>query len=239
MFWWGVPGGFDQSYVIYLIIAISLPLLAQLFLKSTFAKYKQVRNSSGLTGAETARRILDRNGLYEVPVVEIGGRLSDHYDPRQRVVRLSSDIYRGQSVASVAVAAHEVGHAIQHQEEYGPLVLRGNMFPLVNITNRLGYYAVLFGFILEGMLGLAMLGIVLIGITVLFQLVTLPVEFNASSRAMIQLENLGILRSGEEQEGARKVLSAAAWTYVAGTIVAVAELLRLLFVLNNRSSRRN
>lgn len=238
MMFWGVPGGFDQSYVIYLIIAITLPLLAQMYLKSTFANYKQVRNSSGLTGAETARQILDRNGLYKVPVVEVGGRLSDHYDPRDRVVRLSSDIYRGRSVASVAVAAHEVGHAIQHQEAYGPLSFRSTLFPLANIASRFGMYAVFIGLFAE-IMGLAMFGILLVGITVLFQLVTLPVEFNASSRAMLQLEQFGILHSREEQAGARKVLSAAAWTYVAGTIVAVAELLRLLFVLNNRNSRRN
>lgn len=237
MWFWGVPGGFDQSYVIYLAIALIVPLLAQAKLKSTYAKYKEVRSSSGMTGAQVARTILDGNGLHGVAVEQIGGRLSDHYDPRSKVVRLSPDIYRGQSLAAAAVAAHEVGHAIQHQESYGFLNFRSSLFPVVNITNRLGYYAVLIGFMMEGMLGLAMLGILMVGITVLFQFVTLPVEFNASSRAMVQLERFGVLRSKDEQAGAKSVLSAAAWTYVAGTVVAVAELVRLIFVLNNRNRR--
>ncbi|MCL1948452.1 MAG: zinc metallopeptidase [Turicibacter sp.] len=238
MMFWGVPGGFDSSYMIYLAIALIVPMLAQMKLKSTFASFKQVRSFSGMTGAQVARRILDGNGLHQVPVVEIGGHLSDHYDPRQRVIRLSGDIYRGQSLASAAVAAHEVGHAIQHEEGYAFLNFRSALFPVVNITSRLGIYAVFIGLMMEGLMGLAMLGVIMVGFTVLFQLVTLPVEFNASSRAMVQLERFGVLRGGDEEAGAKKVLSAAAWTYVAGTVVAVAELVRLIFVLNNRNSRR-
>ena len=161
--------------------------------------------------------------------------MSDHYDPTRKTVRLSSDIYRGNSIASVAVAAHECGHAIQHANAYAPLQFRSAMFPLVNFANKFGYIAILLGFVL-GRGNFLLLGIIMVGITVLFQLVTLPVEFNASARALTQLGELNILYGNEEKAGARKVLTAAALTYVAGAVVAIAELLRLIMIFNQRNN---
>ncbi|CUM97129.1 MULTISPECIES: zinc metallopeptidase [Turicibacter] len=234
---YGYGGGMymDSSYIIYLLIALIVPMLAQAKLTSTFNHYIRVRNSSGMTGAEVARRILDMNGLQHVHLTEVGGRLSDHYDPTRKTVRLSSDIYRGNSIASVAVAAHECGHAIQHANAYAPLQFRSAMFPLVNFANKFGYIAILLGFVL-GRGNFLLLGIIMVGITVLFQLVTLPVEFNASARALTQLGELNILYGNEEKAGARKVLTAAALTYVAGAVVAIAELLRLIMIFNQRNN---
>ena len=226
---------FDDTYLIYLMIAITIPALAQMFLMSTFGKYSNVRASSGMTGAQVARRILDSNGLQSVPVVETPGSLSDHYDPRSRTVRLSREIFHGTSLAAVAVAAHEVGHAIQHATSYAPLTFRSAMFPIVNIANKFGYLAIMIGFFAE-MMNFAMLGIILVGIVVLFQLVTLPVEFNASTRALRQLDELNVFYSTEEKAGAKKVLTAAALTYVAGAVVAIAELVRYIVLMNRRSN---
>jgi len=230
-------GGFDSTYMIYLIIALTIPALAQGFLSSTFNKYRQVRSSSGITGAQVARKILDSNGLYDVTLAEVPGKLSDHYDPRHKAVRLSRDIYQGNSIASLAVAAHECGHAIQDAKAYAPLKFRSAMFPLVNIANKFGYLAIMIGLI-AGIMDFATIGVVLIGIVVLFQLVTLPVEFNASTRAVRQLDDLNVFYSPEEKTGARKVLTAAALTYVAGAIVALAELARWVIILNRRNNRR-
>jgi len=229
-------GGFDSTYLIYLLIALTVPMLAQGFLSTTFNKYIQIRSSSGMTGATVARRILDANGLHNVALVEVPGKLSDHYDPRQRTVRLSKAIYQGSSIASIAVAAHECGHAIQHAKAYAPLSFRSAMFPIVNFANKFGYIAIFIGFFADSYNFIA-LGILLIGIVVLFQLITLPVEFNASTRAMGQLDQLNIIYSSEEKAGARKVLTAAALTYVAGAIVAVAELVRLIMIMNRRNRR--
>lgn len=228
-------GGFDSSYLIYLLIALIVPMLAQAKLTSTFNHYSRIRASSGMTGAEVARRILDMNGLHHVHLTEVGGRLSDHYDPTRKTVRLSRDIYHGTSIASVAVAAHECGHAIQHANAYAPLQFRSAMFPLVNIANKVGYFAILLGFMAQST-NFLLLGIIMVGITVLFQLVTLPVEFNASTRAVAQLADLNILYGNEEKAGARKVLTAAALTYVAGAVVAIAELLRLILIFNQRNN---
>ena len=186
LYYGGYYGGYGMgshsSYWIYLLIALLVPMLAQAYLSSTFNQYLRVRASSGLTGADVARRILDRNGLMDVHLTEVGGRLSDHYDPTRKTVRLSHDIYYGTSLAALAVAAHECGHAIQHANAYAPLQFRSAMFPIVNFANKFGYLAILLGFIFGGSQFL-LLGIILVGITVLFQLVTLPVEFNASARA--------------------------------------------------------
>ena len=239
LYYGGYYGGYGMgshsSYWIYLLIALLVPMLAQAYLSSTFNQYLRVRASSGLTGADVARRILDRNGLTDVHLTEVGGRLSDHYDPTRKTVRLSHDIYYGTSLAALAVAAHECGHAIQHANAYAPLQIRSAMFPIVNFANKFGYLAIVLGFIFGGSQFL-LLGIILVGITVLFQLVTLPVEFNASARALNQLSEMNILYSGEEKAGARKVLTAAALTYVAGAVVAVAELLRLIMIFNSRQN---
>jgi len=221
--------------LLYFIIILLIPLWAQARVMGTYNKYAKVANSTGLTGAQVARRILDYHGLYDVGIEEIDGRLTDHYDPRAKVLRLSSENFYGTSVAGIAVSAHEVGHAIQDKESYAPLRIRHALVPVANLGSNLSYLFILIGAVLQS-LQLILLGVVFFAAAVLFQLVTLPVEFNASRRAMVQLVDLGLITTGDEKRMARKVLSAAALTYVAAALVAVMELLRfiLMFVgMNN------
>ncbi|MCW1928172.1 zinc metallopeptidase [Bhargavaea beijingensis] len=220
-------------FLIYLIIIIALPLYSQFKVKNTYNKYSRVRSTSGLTGAEVARMILDRNGLDNVKVVETQGVLSDHYNPLTKTVALSSDNYHHASVAGTAVAAHEVGHAIQDAHDYAFLRFRHRLAPVANITSNASWIFIMAGLFFSSMNNLLGIGIVLMAVGVLFQVVTLPVEFNASSRAMNQIVELGIIRN-EEEPHARKVLSAAALTYVAAAAVAVLELLRLVLIFQNR-----
>ncbi|MFJ7678151.1 zinc metallopeptidase [Peribacillus sp. NPDC046944] len=215
-------------YFIYLAIIILIPIYAQMKVKSTYKKYSQVPASSGMNGAETARAILDQNGLYNVRVEETPGMLSDHYDPRDKTVRLSTDNYHGHSVAGVAVAAHEVGHAIQDKEAYAFLRIRHALVPVANFGSNISWILILVG-MFANIPALLLAGIVFMAAAVLFQVVTLPVEFNASSRAMDQLVSVGVIRNDEERE-TKKVLSAAAMTYVAAALVAVLELVRLLLM---------
>ncbi|PHD74826.1 Zn-dependent protease [Bacillus sp. AFS043905] len=215
-------------YFIYLAIIILIPIYAQMKVKSTYKKYSKVSASSGMSGAETARAILDQNGLFNVRVEETPGMLSDHYDPRDKTVRLSSDNYHGHSVAGVAVAAHEVGHAIQDKEAYAFLRFRHALVPVANFGSNISWILILIG-MLASIPGLLLAGIVFMSAAVLFQVITLPVEFNASSRAMDQLVSAGVIRNDEERE-TKKVLSAAAMTYVAAALVAVLELVRLLLM---------
>ncbi|MCP1494340.1 zinc metallopeptidase [Peribacillus frigoritolerans] len=215
-------------YFIYLAIIILIPIYAQMKVKSTYKKYSKVSASSGMSGAETARAILDQNGLFNVRVEETPGMLSDHYDPRDKTVRLSSDNYHGHSVAGVAVAAHEVGHAIQDKEAYAFLRFRHALVPVANFGSNISWILILIG-VLARIPGLLIAGIVFMAAAVLFQVITLPVEFNASSRAMDQLVSAGVIRNDEERE-TKKVLSAAAMTYVAAALVAVLELVRLLLM---------
>ncbi|AQS55458.1 zinc metallopeptidase [Novibacillus thermophilus] len=211
-----------------------LTIWAQFKVKGNYNQWSKVAASSGLTGAEVARQILDQNGLYDVAVEPVRGVLSDHYDPIKRVVRLSENNYYGSSIAAVSVAAHEVGHAIQHKEQYSMLVLRHRMFPVVNLTSGIAPFLLLAGLFL-GFLELFGLGVLFYAGAVAFQLVTLPVEFNASSRAKDILLKNGFIRNQEER-GVNKVLGAAAFTYVASTLLALVELLRfvLLFVAATR-----
>ncbi|MBO1000057.1 zinc metallopeptidase [Bacillus sp. SD075] len=215
-------------YFIYLAIIILIPIYAQMKVKSTYKKYSKVSASSGMSGAETARAILDQNGLFNVRVEETPGMLSDHYDPRDKTVRLSTDNYHGHSVAGVAVAAHEVGHAIQDKEAYAFLRFRHALVPVANFGSNISWILILIG-MLASLPGLLLAGIVFMAAAVLFQVITLPVEFNASSRAMDQLVSAGVIRNDEERE-TKKVLSAAAMTYVAAALVAVLELVRLLLM---------
>jgi uncharacterized protein len=215
-------------YFIYLAIIIIIPIYAQMKVKRTYKKYSQVSASSGMTGAETARAILDQNGLYNVRVEETHGVLSDHYDPRDKTVRLSSENYHGHSVAGVAVAAHECGHAIQDKEAYAFLRVRHALVPVANFGSNISWILILIG-IFANLSGLLLVGIAFMSAAVLFQIVTLPVEFNASSRAMDQVVSLGVIRNDEERE-TKKVLSAAAMTYVAAALVAVLELVRLVLM---------
>lgn len=222
---------FDRTYLL-LIIGMLLSLAASARLKSTFAKYRSVRNASGLTGEQAARRILQAAGITNVQVVPVAGTLTDHYDPRTRTVNLSRDIYGQSSLAAVGVAAHECGHAIQHAIHYGPLELRSALVPAANIGSQFAWPLFFLGLILSAR-PLVTAGILLFSLAVLFQLVTLPVEINASSRALHMLETTGILGS-DENRGARKVLTAAALTYVAALAGSIMQLLRLLIIAGGR-----
>ncbi len=222
----------NSSMLIYFFLIMLIPLYAQMKVKSTYQKYSKVPTSTGLTGAQAARRILDANGLYDVGIEESRGVLSDHYDPRTKTVRLSSNNYHGHSLAGVTIAAHEVGHAIQDEKNYAFLRFRHAMVPAVNFSSRLSGIFVLIG-ILASVSNMLLVGIILLAVGVLFQFVTLPVEFNASSRALVQMRELGIVESGEDAQ-ARSILNAAAMTYVAATAVAVLELLRLISIYSNR-----
>lgn len=223
------------SYLIYLAIIILIPIYAQLKVKSTYSKYSKVTSSTAMTGAEVARRILDDNGLYNVHVEETSGYLSDHYDPRSKVVRLSSANYHGHSLAATAVSAHEVGHAIQDQQDYAFLRLRHSLVPIASIGSNLSWVFILIG-MLATIPSLMLIGIAFMSAAVLFQLVTLPVEFDASNRAMDQVVSLGVIRNDEERE-TKKVLNAAALTYVAAAAVAVLELVRLILIYTGMSQR--
>lgn len=225
--------GFDRTYIL-LIIGMLLSLAASAKLKSTFAKYRRIRSASGLTGAEAADRILRAAGITDVKIRAIPGSLTDHYDPRTKTVSLSQDIYGQTSLAAVGVAAHECGHAIQHAVHYAPLEMRSAIVPVANLGSSLSWPLFLIG-LLAGIRPLTTAGIVLFSLAVLFQLVTLPVELNASSRALHMLEGTGILGS-TETKGARKVLTAAALTYVAALAASILQLLRLLILAGGRRS---
>jgi len=215
-------------FIIYFLIILIVPIWAQFRVRSAYKKYSNVKASSQMSGREVARRILDSNGSYDVSIEETRGVLSDHYDPRSKVVRLSSDNYHGHSVAAAAIAAHEVGHAIQDQQSYAFLRFRHALVPVANIGSNFSWILILIGMI-AGMSNLLLLGIVFMAAAVLFQFVTLPVEFNASNRAMDEVVSLGIIRNDEERE-TKKVLNAAAMTYVAAAAVAVLELVRLILI---------
>lgn len=223
-------GFYDSTWFMLVLPALLFSMFAQMKIKSTFSKYLQVPSQTGLTGSQVARFILDKNGLHNVRIEPVAGSLTDHYDPRTEVVRLSQNVYGGSSIAAVSVAAHEVGHAIQHANSYFPLSLRSALAPIASFGSRLVWVFIFIGMIISPFfinIGIAMfLGVVL------FQIVTLPVEFNASKRALEQLE-AGIIDE-ESARGSKRVLNAAALTYVAATIVALAELLRLLAIFNRR-----
>ncbi len=223
----------SYSFLIYFAVILLLPLYAQFKVKSTYKKYAKVRSTSGMTGAQVARLILDSNGLQDVKVVESRGFLSDHYNPMTKIVALSSSNYHEASVAGTAIAAHEVGHAIQHKEAYSFLKFRHALVPVANISSNASWIFVLIG-IFANLSGMLLLGIALLAIGVVFQIVTLPVEFNASSRAMNQIVSLGVIRN-EEEKHAKKVLNAAAMTYVAAAAVAVLELTRLILIYTGMS----
>ena len=222
-------------FILYFALIILIPLWAQMRVKGAFNKFSKIPSSSRKTGAEVAREILQANGIYDVRVEEGRGFLSDHYDPRAKAVRLSPDIYHGHSLAATAVAAHEIGHAIQDQQDYTFLRFRHALVPVANLGSNFAWILILIGMLTQftGMFGV---GIAFMAAAVLFQLVTLPVEFNASSRAMDQVIALGIIRNEEERD-TKRVLDAAALTYVAAAAVAVLELLRLVLIFTgmNRS----
>lgn len=217
---------------ILILLIILIPLIAQVKISSSYNRYKKENNTCKLTGQEVARRILDENGLQDIHIVEIKGELTDHYDPTRKVVRLSTDIFHGETVAAAAVAAHECGHAIQDKENYTFLRIRSAIYPVVNVATSVSYYIILIGFLFQA-LKLVYLGIGLTCCGLLFQLVTLPVEFDASKRALNKLEKYHLLAE-VEIEGAKNVLSAAALTYVAGVMASILQILRLLLIASSQ-----
>ncbi|MBU5331808.1 zinc metallopeptidase [Anaerocolumna aminovalerica] len=225
--------GYYDPTIILIVIGVVLSLLASLKVKTTFAKYSKVRSLSGLTGAEAAERILHSAGIYDVTIRPISGNLSDHYDPRDKTLKLSETVYNNTSVAAVGVAAHECGHAIQHNRGYVPLRIRGALVPVANFGASVSWPMILIGLFMGGSQTLINLGIIMFALAVLFQLVTLPVEFNASRRAVQIVDETGILHT-EEVRQTRKVLSAAALTYVAGAAASILQLLRLVILFGGR-----
>lgn len=226
-------GMFYDPTMMILIPAILFTMYAQFKVSSTTNRFFRIKSRSGYNGQQTAERILAANGIRDVRIVPIRGTLTDHYDPRRKVLRLSEEVFYGTSITSVAVAAHECGHALQHAYGYKPLEIRGAIVPVVNFASSLSWILIFLGLFLTGNNTMLQLGILMFSATVIFQLVTLPVEFNASSRALVQLQDLGIVDSGEAKDS-RKVLSAAAMTYVAAALTAILQLARLLLIANNR-----
>ena len=218
---------------ILLLLSLLVTSAAQIYINSSYSKTKRIKNRAGITGAQTARKILDENGLSNVKVEEVSGILGDHYDPRTKTVRLSSDIYRNTSIASASVAAHECGHAIQDKEGYFFLKLRNSIVPLVNFASYAGYFAILIG-IIASSLKIIWIGIIAEIVILVFQLITLPVEFAASKRALKQLEKQKILEKIEISTS-KKMLTAAALTYVASVTATILEILRLLIAVGDRN----
>lgn len=222
----------DPTYVLVLI-GVILSLAAQAKVRSTFNKYSQVRSISGMTGVEAAQILLNRAGIFDVRIEHISGSLTDHYDPRRKVLRLSDSVYGSNSIAAIGVAAHECGHAIQHQHAYAPLMFRNSLVPIANFGSAIAWPLILIGLLFGGSQTLIDLGIILFSTAVLFQLITLPVEFNASRRAIQKLGESGILY-GEELNYSKKVLSAAALTYVAAAATSILQLFRLIILFGGR-----
>lgn len=217
--------------LILAIIVILIPLIAQIGVSSNYQKYKKVKNTKELTGYDVARKILDENGLGDIYIVETRGELTDHYDPTKKVVRLSSDIYHGKTIAAMSVAAHECGHAVQDKEGYTFMRIRSAIFPIVNVATSISYWIILLGFLFE-LLDLIYIGIALTCLGLLFQIVTLPVEFDASKRAGVFLKEYN-LATEDESKGVKKMLGAAAMTYVAGVLASALQILRLILVASN------
>ena len=220
------------SYILYMLPAMLLAIWAQISVKSTFSKYQKIGNSRGMSGSDAARAILDANGLHHVRVERVPGSLTDHYDPRTETIRLSDGVYASTSVSAVGVAAHEAGHAVQHATGYGPLTLRNAIIPVCNIGSRIAPYLIMAGLIFS-IVQLYLAGIAAFSLVALFQLITVPVEFNASHRALAALSQTGGM-SSDDLRGAKKVLTAAAMTYVAALFTSFMQILYYLSRLNRR-----
>ena len=232
---YGIGYGIDIYYLLLVVPAFLLALWAQIKVKGTYKKMSAVRNSRGLTGAQAASRVLYEHGVTNVRIERVSGTLTDHYDPRANIIRLSDGVFDSTSVAAVGIACHEAGHAVQYAKNYAPIRMRNAILPVCNVGSKIGIPLAIIGLVIGSMVGrwLFWAGIILYGLVALFQLVTLPVEFNASRRALQTIDDTGML-AGEEYKGARKVLTAAALTYVAALAVSLANLLRLIL----RNSRR-
>jgi Zn-dependent membrane protease YugP len=229
-------------YIIFMLPGLLFSLWAQSRVKGAYQKYRNVRNDRGVTGAQAARAVLDANGLTDIPIEMIPGQLTDHYDPRTRVLRLSQEVYALPSIAAIGIAAHEAGHAIQHSRSYAPLTARTAIVPAVKIGSNIGFILLFLG-LLIGATGLAWAGVGLFALTTVFALVTLPVEFDASRRAKQALIQVGLVdggvSGGAESRGVAAVLNAAAWTYIAGFATSLLQLLYYVSLVSGSSSRRN
>jgi Zn-dependent membrane protease YugP len=235
MGYYGFYPFYDPTYILVLI-GVVISLVASGKVKSTFAKYSQIRSMSGLTGAQAAQKLLNSSGIYDVSIENVHGNLSDHYDPRTKVLRLSDSVYGQTSLAAIGVAAHECGHAIQHQTSYKPLIMRSVLVPVARFGSMASWPLIILGVIMGYSETLINLGIILFSAAVLFQLITLPVEFNASKRAITRLGETGILH-GEELQQSKKVLDAAALTYVAAAAATILQLLRLVILFGGGRRR--
>ena len=229
--------GFDMTYLVLVLPCVIFAMIASARVNSTFKRYSKIHSYRRLTGAQAAQRVLSANGVSGVRIERVSGNLTDHFDPKTNVIRLSDSVYDATSVAAIGVACHEAGHAVQYAQHYAPIKLRAAIIPITNIGSRLAMPLILLGILFSFgetvSYGFVYAGIACFGLSLLFQLVTLPVEFNASRRAMQAIQN-GELLTEEEQTGARKTLTAAAMTYVAATAVALAQLLRLLMIFGGR-----
>lgn len=232
---------FDWTYIILVLPAVLLSVWASMKVNSTFKRYSTVRPMGGMTGAEAARRVLDANGLYNVRIEHIRGNMTDHFDPRTNVIRLSDSVYGVSSISAIGVASHEAGHAVQYAKGYAPLKLRNAIIPITNIGSRLAMPLIILGILFAGLgeqfIYVAYAGIACFALSTLFQLLTLPTEFDASRRALMSMESYGLLY-GDELDGAKKVLSAAAMTYIAALTVSVMQLLRLIIIVGGNDRRR-
>lgn len=235
---------FNSTYFIFMIPALILSLLAQWWVRSTYSRWSKVRNSRGITGAEAAHQLLGHSGLRDVTLESVQGELSDHYDPRSRTLRLSQGVAQTESVAAIAIAAHEIGHAVQDQVEYWPMKFRGALVPAVSIGSNLGLILIIAGLFLQGMLGtqlatqIAWLGVIGFAASAVFALATLPVELNASARARSLLREAGLVTSEKESSGVKSVLQAAAFTYVAGLASAILQVLYYVMLVSGMGGRR-
>lgn len=219
-------------YDILIFIGLGISLLAQIIVTSSYSKYKKIQNNKNITGFEVARKILDKNGLQDIMILETKGNLSDHYDPTRKVIKLSTDIYHGTSIASSSVAAHECGHAIQDKVGYKPMRIRSKIVPTVNLCTKLGYIAIAIGALFSYQL--IEIGIILLATILVFELITLPVEFNASKRALQELDKLKLIETKEKVKS-KSMLSAAAFTYVASLITSFLQILRLVLMFSRRN----
>lgn len=214
-----------------IFLALIITTISQILVSSSYKKYKKKLNSKDLTGYDTARKILDKNGLNDIMILETKGNLTDHYDPKRKVIKLSTDIYHGSSIASIAVAAHECGHAIQDKDKYLPMKIRSSLVPIVNTCTKIGYFAIMIGVIFS--YALIEIGIILLLSMLAFQLVTLPVELNASKRALRELENLKLINV-DEKKYTKNMLSTAAFTYIASLLSTMLEILRYILIFTGR-----
>lgn len=227
--------GFDWTYLVFILPCIIISLICQANVSSAFSKYSKISNSRGMTGAQAAEFVLRQNGVTGVRIEHVAGKLSDHFDPRTNVIRLSDAVYNSTSVAAVGVAAHEAGHACQHAENYLPNRIRSAVLPIARVGSQLSWILIIIGLLFTAKVGYVILyiGIILFSASVLFTLVTLPVEFNASKRALACIRETGLM-TGDEYSGAKRTLQAAAMTYVAAAVTAIMQLLRLLIIAQRR-----